>query len=55
MPKTILTALAVATFVVFGLLLSIGIGISSEDQASDLESRVDELDSRVNDIEWQLR
>lgn len=42
-----LVILTIATFLIFGLLLSIGIGISAHDKASELESRVSNLEYRI--------
>ena len=51
MKKRLLVIIASSTFVVFGILLSIGIS----HKISYLESRVNDLESRVNDVEWKLR
>jgi len=55
MSKHTLTILAISTFLAFGILLSIGIGITAEDNTYDLESRVDDLESRIDAVEWKLR
>ena len=58
MKKRLLVIIASSTFAVFGILLSIGISLSTNDKISDLESRVnnvEDLESRVNNVEWKLR
>lgn len=48
MKKRLLVIIASSTFAVFGILLSIGILLSTNDKISNLESK-------VNNIEWNLR
>ena len=55
MSKYTLTILALSIFLTFGSFLSIGIGISAEDNAYNLEYRIDDLESRIEDIEQKLR
>ncbi|MBW2165936.1 MAG: hypothetical protein JRG74_07515 [Deltaproteobacteria bacterium] len=58
MKKRLLVIIASSTFAVFGILLSIGILVSTNDRISDLESRVNDrisdLESSVNNVEWKL-
>lgn len=51
MKKRALITIAASTFAVFGILLSIGISLSTKDEANDLRYEVSDLESRVNDVE----
>jgi len=51
MNKRHLIFLAAGTFISFGVLLNLGIGLSTSDQAYDNASRIDDLDYRVEDVD----
>lgn len=48
MPKRALITMAISTFLVFVILLCIGISLSAKDQVYDLESRVGDIEGRLN-------
>lgn len=54
MERKILIQLTISIFAVFALLLIIGKSISNEEGIYDLESRVDNLESQISEIEWKL-
>lgn len=47
MNRRSLFTLSLGTFLVFGILLSIGISISARDEASNLDSRVSDIEYRI--------
>ncbi|NVK55884.1 MAG: hypothetical protein HWE26_09725 [Alteromonadaceae bacterium] len=48
MQKGTLVKIAISAFIIFAVMLSIGIGLSAQDEALDLEWRVTDLEGRLN-------
>ena len=55
MKRQQLVLIAFGTFLTFGCLLGIGIAVDAQDEAYYLESRVDDLEGRVDGLEYRRR
>jgi len=61
MNKKVLIGVTASTFVIFGILLSIGIGLSNSDEIDEIDEiknnlyRIDNLESKINALEREHR
>ena len=51
MKSSLLIGIAASTIAAFGMLLAVGVGTSAYDRTNDLESKVDDLDGRIYELE----